>query len=445
MTVAMYQGENAEEEWQRDITQHSHLRHPNIIQLFGTVHSPNVYSTIWLDDLIPTKQFLEESASQSPMLLIYLMACMSEEALEAHDYFRAVTGMWLFNVERTTWIRRATGRFCVELRSNPEWSAPKVNALVTVTRATPSLLQPPQGSEIVASMSLRNYHRICALLPHLSIGVGESLKPGTVYYCPPKCDLADVAEIVSCGLAATCDGWFLSGTCGLGKDVLMEDGWTRMHSSEFADAWLACFWEAKESDEIEEYWLAQANCIFTHTNTTSNLKDYMLIEDVYYHFQKGAVSEPIPSGYLFLCPVADLQSDTPGRFRIPESAAYWSLDPSGLDRMSPEEAQQAGFPAVELKMQARGRRWEDNVYAGLRAFHGGKGFDPDSQELARQLGYPLFELSSELDRPHVWESESADELSWDPDEGLAASDDCAPTSVAPHCVPPYAFAHPRPR
>ncbi|KAJ6602037.1 hypothetical protein DFH09DRAFT_861122, partial [Mycena vulgaris] len=99
-----------------------------------------------------------------------------------------------------------------------------------------------------------------------------------------------------------------------------------------------------------------------------------------------------PSAYLFLCPVTDLRSDTSGRFRIPECAAYWSLDPYGLDGMSPEEAQQAGFPAVELKMQARGRRWEDSVYAGLRQFHAGKGFDPDSQEVARHLGYPLFEL-----------------------------------------------------
>ncbi|KAJ6602064.1 hypothetical protein DFH09DRAFT_879640, partial [Mycena vulgaris] len=104
-----------------------------------------------------------------------------------------------------------------------------------------------------------------------------------------------------------------------------------------------------------------------------------------------------PSGYLFICPVAHLRSD-PDRFQIPECAAYWSLDPSGLDRMSPEEGQQAGFPAVELKMLALGRRWEDSVYAGLHQFHAGKGFDPDSQEVARHLGYPLFELSSELDR-----------------------------------------------
>ncbi|KAJ6601946.1 hypothetical protein DFH09DRAFT_819718, partial [Mycena vulgaris] len=110
-----------------------------------------------------------------------------------------------------------------------------------------------------------------------------------------------------------------------------------------------------------------------------------------YQFEKGVVSEPIPSGYLFLCPVADLRSDL-GRFRILGCAAYWSLDPAGLARMSPDEAQQAGFPPVELKMQARWKRWEDSVYTELHQFHAGKGFDPNIQEVARYLGYPLFEL-----------------------------------------------------
>ncbi|KAJ6601949.1 hypothetical protein DFH09DRAFT_1270804 [Mycena vulgaris] len=426
MTVAMYQGENVEEEWRRDITQHSHLRHPNIVQLFGTVRSPNVYATIWLDDLMPTKQLLEESVLKSPMLLIYLIGCM-----EANDYFETVTGIRLFDVEFTTWIRRATGRFCVELRCNPEWSDPTVNFWAPVTRATPSLLQPPQDSEIVGTMSLRNYHHICALLSDWSIGAHESLKPGTVYYCPPECDLSDVAEIASGTLDATCDGWWLSGDDGDLRQDVMEDGWTRMHSSEFEAVRLLCFWMAQGIDGaygIQKSWLAQANYIFVHTNTTSNLKDY----SVRYQFDKGAVSESIPSGYLFLCPVADLRSNTPGRFRIPQCAAYWSLDPSGLDRMNPDEAQQAGFPALELKMQVMGERWENSVYAGLRQFDAGKGFHPDSQELARHLGYPLFTLSSEIDTPYGQESESVDEPSWDPDEVLVTSENSGTTSAARH-------------
>ncbi|KAJ6498602.1 hypothetical protein DFH09DRAFT_1446485 [Mycena vulgaris] len=260
---------------------------------------------------------------------------------------------------------------------------------------TPSLLQPTQDSKIVASVSLPDYHRICDRLAGSSIGAheslkigtvyyrpgaDESLKLGTVYYWPSEYDLSDVAEIVSCGFGAMRAGWWSSGDSrDLGKGV-MEDGWTRIYSSEFEAAWLACFWK---TPELNEYWLAQANCIFART--ISNLKDY-----------RGSLRAHTVT-LFFSMP----RGGSPIRYpRIPECAAYWPLDRSGLDRMSPEEAQQAGFPAVELQTQVWGERWADSVYTGLRQFHAGKGFDPDSQEVARHLGDPFFELSSEIDGPY---------------------------------------------
>ncbi|KAJ7821418.1 hypothetical protein B0H13DRAFT_1660301, partial [Mycena leptocephala] len=33
--------------------------------------------------------------------------------------------------------------------------------------------------------------------------------------------------------------------------------------------------------------------------------------------------------------------------------------------------------------------WDADVYAALRQFHRAKGFDPDSQDVARHLGYPF--------------------------------------------------------
>jgi hypothetical protein len=40
--------------------------------------------------------------------------------------------------------------------------------------------------------------------------------------------------------------------------------------------------------------------------------------------------------------------------------------------------------------------WNSGVYKGLRQFHKAKGFDPDSQELARHLGHSLFKLTDPL-------------------------------------------------
>ncbi|KAJ7735158.1 hypothetical protein B0H16DRAFT_133530 [Mycena metata] len=100
-------------------------------------------------------------------------------------------------------------------------------------------------------------------------------------------------------------------------------------------------------------------------------------------------------GWLFICPDAQLRSG-PCSFRWPECAAYWSRDPLGAVRLSPEEAEEAGFPLITLKLRAGGESWDSIDYAALWQFHQGKGFTPDSQEIARHLGYPLYQLCDEV-------------------------------------------------
>ncbi|KAJ7795759.1 hypothetical protein B0H14DRAFT_2468018, partial [Mycena olivaceomarginata] len=79
----------------------------------------------------------------------------------------------------------------------------------------------------------------------------------------------------------------------------------------------------------------------------------------------------------------------------PKCPAYWSLHPSGVERLSWEDAASLGFPRIGILEYAVGLSWDARVYEGLRQFHQAKGFDPDSQELALHLGEPLYELSSQ--------------------------------------------------
>ncbi|KAJ7664170.1 hypothetical protein B0H17DRAFT_952261, partial [Mycena rosella] len=108
-------------------------------------------------------------------------------------------------------------------------------------------------------------------------------------------------------------------------------------------------------------------------------------------------ADSIPAGYLFLGPLEELQSDEPNRYKHPDCAAYWSLDPSGAQRLSTEEAENLGFPSIELKVLLYLQFWDARVYEGLRQFHEGKGFDPYSQDIARHLEYPLFQFSEWLE------------------------------------------------
>ncbi|KAJ6555880.1 hypothetical protein B0H19DRAFT_1376866 [Mycena capillaripes] len=85
--------------------------------------------------------------------------------------------------------------------------------------------------------------------------------------------------------------------------------------------------------------------------------------------------------------------------------------PSGKRTFTAEEATELGFPSLLLKTEIVTTYWDANVYAGLRQFHQAKGFDPDSQDVARYFGHPLFQLSNEVDVPfaHVDEEDSCAE------------------------------------
>jgi hypothetical protein len=56
-------------------------------------------------------------------------------------------------------------------------------------------------------------------------------------------------------------------------------------------------------------------------------------------------------------------------------------------------AEDLGFPAIEFKMVVEGLSWDASVYEGIRQLHEAKGFDPHSQEVAIELGWPLLQVS----------------------------------------------------
>ncbi|KAJ7906389.1 hypothetical protein B0H13DRAFT_2506321 [Mycena leptocephala] len=90
-----------------------------------------------------------------------------------------------------------------------------------------------------------------------------------------------------------------------------------------------------------------------------------------------------------------------------------------------EDAASLGFPSISLYTEIHGRSWDAGVYAGLQQFHQAKGFDPDSQDVARHLEEPLYQLLSETDASfaHVNDKESySDEDNQDP-FGTDESDD----------------------
>ncbi|KAJ7610403.1 hypothetical protein FB45DRAFT_942409, partial [Roridomyces roridus] len=77
MTAMTYQGEDAEQQWREEVSRYSQIRHPNIAQLFGVVHS-GLRAAVFHGEMVPYKEVLQTFGS-SHFLSVYVWACMTTE------------------------------------------------------------------------------------------------------------------------------------------------------------------------------------------------------------------------------------------------------------------------------------------------------------------------------------------------------------------------------
>ncbi|KAJ7301648.1 hypothetical protein DFH08DRAFT_101660 [Mycena albidolilacea] len=258
---------------------------------------------------------------------------------------------------------------------------------------------PDSETAIIHSMDPYQFHeRIYHSIPPAHVLKAE-WNLGAVMYYPLGSRLKGAVEIAS---MTDADTYVLP----LGTEMhgeILEDGWTRYsfyvwtmagadhvqcrryNSCDVYDTALHFSVALEEPDS----WLCQANHIFSRLQITSNYEDYALVYLINCKLKISAPTNDPPQGYLF---VSNLTN--PISFRWPE--AYWSLDSSGANDLTMHQAIRLGFPSISWSRRVRIRFWDDGVYAAVRKFHEEKGFDPDSQDLVRQMRYPLFQISDEL-------------------------------------------------
>jgi hypothetical protein len=75
-----------------------------------------------------------------------------------------------------------------------------------------------------------------------------------------------------------------------------------------------------------------------------------------------------------------------------------------------EDPMKLSFPSIQFSMEIWGWFWDASVYTGLWQFHKAKGFDPDTQAIARHLGESLYQLSSERDIPFAHSEPTVNEI-----------------------------------
>ncbi|KAK6981641.1 hypothetical protein R3P38DRAFT_3113879, partial [Favolaschia claudopus] len=428
-TVASYEGKNAETEWKDDVERYMEIRHESLLQLYGIVRSRNIYAAVFHGDFIPFKDLLQ-NYQHSAILSCYIYSYVAHDLKSAdnyldNDYDDSVSSDDSYEsiypckdfINGAMLIDCSNGRLSIDLagpdNSKDYRSIPTFRFRLDepLSRNSMEILSSTDFSYIAKTMTLHQYHQ------YLTRNY-ESLSKLTWYSVVPSAATVHLGGVYSGRNDNSLEVVALQPLLydhdihsqwedeleGYGRRswrrISYSEGnefttWrSRRHTCTFKSSFGAP-WQAPSTA-----WLSQANHIFGRLNGKPDFHKYdFIVEEISFVAELGRVrnhSKPSPDGFLFLCPKRDfLQGPTSFKWPPPESCWYWSLCPSGMPELSQEEATKLGFPTIQLVTEIRVQSWDDSVYVGLREFHKGSGFDPESQDLAVGLNEPLCELFSD--------------------------------------------------
>ncbi|KAJ7882265.1 hypothetical protein B0H13DRAFT_2539465, partial [Mycena leptocephala] len=230
VTVAMYQGDGAEEEWRRDIANYMTVRHPNIIQMCGAASSGGIHATLFHDDLIPFERFLDR---HSPLLKVYIYGYCIKDFWATRDYFLTVFQQCLWEDKFTFWIRRSSG----QLNSMYWWTGATA---IYGRQEIKSLDGPNEEAIAINSLTLEQYHNICywslSRTRNFDCSSSATVNLNTIIVCTAGDQLEDSVEI-----ALLPDTKVYRGDWETAAEVageVMDGGWTRCASGDIFDSTL---------------------------------------------------------------------------------------------------------------------------------------------------------------------------------------------------------------
>ncbi|KAF7326724.1 hypothetical protein MSAN_02500400 [Mycena sanguinolenta] len=201
MTVALYEGDHAEEEWKNSVSVHSRLRHPHILQIYAAASASGLHATVFHDDLIPPDQSLE-SFGDSIILQIYIQAYSSVDVNNVWKYCgRPFPDSKAF---ATLWFRRSTGRVCIELGVTMEMGSNMCFTQEVETLTPPdsvrALRDSNQEAWVIASLSFHQWYTLCdnclsQFGSYTEISVQAQVKLNSIMHWPSGFHFEDAKEI----------------------------------------------------------------------------------------------------------------------------------------------------------------------------------------------------------------------------------------------------------
>ncbi|KAJ6483398.1 hypothetical protein C8R45DRAFT_1075596 [Mycena sanguinolenta] len=417
-TAVVYQGSGFEKH-RAHAERREHFRHPFLVQLFG---------------LMPLDEF-RKMHQQSPLVSLFLENETVNHFRAALTHWEDVTGTWLgardsdgfwtqVKMGTVLWICLSTGQLCIEVGDNDDPNPTSIpRGLLGSSLSSRVHLTSDNNLEgrLLSHMSLDDIHHILsAAFRRWAIDIAD---PGTVLlgslswptssYAHLSNPFSEISLSDSLQLQdLEVETWEYTqwGTSPSNEElVLLPNGWTRVGLAylpiqEECQLRKMIHPTLEALQEIRKCWLSQANHVMDKSGLDAD--EYFIIDYLSLHLSitfdldpfklQGTfmANTPRDDVYLFLPPAGVDGSGVHLAVHLPLESEkyYWSLDPCGIERLPQDSLEELALPHIKCWAQVRGVQWSKEVYDSITKFHCAKGFDPTSQDVAIELGYPLVDV-----------------------------------------------------
>ncbi|KAJ7436333.1 hypothetical protein FB451DRAFT_1307514 [Mycena latifolia] len=437
MTVAKYEDE--QDKWQQDLALYSRVRHPNVWQLFGLCQAAGWQALIFYDELIPLGVYRQFHRPTSDLVWVCVEGMLFKQFKDSEQYYQ-----WSVDHRKamsTICVRRDPVQLALSVPDGKGSSAlDPVDKPVHMWYSGYYRFHHPDGFVVPLVGTCPYPHLRETLIQRLGFkefyhtliapwGSTEAIPFGSQGHYHLGSILEDLDKNHSSGrplpplgfvphsFKVRIDDWSTESQRKFDRtdklNVEPRTSWKRItfapgsfnqglnpgRTSLVASIKL----DPPQVRILHEAWLSQANTILPGKRGNEgnrfgviDMISYQLLFDTGFKHVLRNHGTTVES-HLFLCPLHLRTNDTRFSLGLAEAGHYyWSMDPTGTTRLSPEDSDTLGLPRFRFEFRAWGTFWELYHYNAVREFHQAKGFDPDSLDVTQLLGLPVVHTEDEI-------------------------------------------------
>ncbi|KAJ7112037.1 hypothetical protein C8R43DRAFT_1040973 [Mycena crocata] len=442
MTVAKY--EDGDDKLRRDLELYSNLKNPNVWQLFGISVAPSLRALIFYDEVIPLPIYRRFHRPEADLVWVCIEAILFKQFKDASQYHRWKTDDERNGLEAAICIRQRPVRICLTLPESQRictgdreealslWHYPRFkhrDAPSETAKILPILATHPNtltSRELVPHLDL--LHFLVLLLPawvpelsdwrfHRHFYLGSIVAHS---HTTPSSPIGYIAKSFDPLIKEWTSGEPSKSSRGVRYVPEICPDWNQFgfppNSFEAAEvisnrgeSLMSTYieFDATNSSMLDVSWLSQANmCIGPQISDTEGENHYGLIDTLGWTMmvdpQHGHILRPEGTAqevHLFVRPIRITRRCLRIGITFPQDDCfYWSLDSSGVTRLSQAMCDSLGIPRLQFVFFHGGNCWQPYHYNAIRDFFEEKGFDSYGPDVTHLLGLPIAEMDLDQER-----------------------------------------------